>query len=106
MMDSAFGKYATYKIAIGDTPIQRRYNHFQSYYQAMAKCWPGIYVPRLPQKQPIVSLRSHNLGESRRVLSQVKKALALAFFRRGAASRSLVEISGNRNLSLEWKNKF
>lgn len=44
------GRYAYYKIQVDQNIISRRFNDFVHFYDALLTNYPGLFVPRIPEK--------------------------------------------------------
>ncbi|CAD8160706.1 unnamed protein product [Paramecium pentaurelia] len=62
------GRYASYKIQVDQNIICRRFNDFVHFYEALRTNYPGVFVPRLPEKQAMGNLEEDFLRVRRRML--------------------------------------
>ncbi|CAD8171623.1 unnamed protein product [Paramecium pentaurelia] len=62
------GRYAQYKIQVDQNIISRRFNDFVHFYDALLTNYPGLFVPRLPEKQIMGNLGEDFLQVRRRML--------------------------------------
>ncbi|CAD8071320.1 unnamed protein product [Paramecium primaurelia] len=62
------GRYAYYKIQVDQNIISRRFNDFVHFYDALLTNYPGLFVPRIPEKQVMGNLEEDFLRVRRRML--------------------------------------
>ncbi|CAD8078955.1 unnamed protein product [Paramecium sonneborni] len=75
MSTEILGRYASYKIQFNQNIICRRFNDFVHFYDVLLANYPGIFIPRLPEKQAMGNLEEGFLRIRRRMLQQFLNSL-------------------------------